>query len=157
MVNMRIRKNLPANYRKFWDRENMSDLEHELLSPLALLLKNPMEALNDRAWAPRVDIIEKEESWVFKVELPDIATDDIKITIEEGVLTIKGERKFEEETREGNYTRLERQYGLFERRFSLPSGIDPDKVAADYKNGILTLMIPKKEELKPKSIQIDIK
>ena len=83
--------------------------------------------------------------------------EDIKVTIEEGVLAIKGERKFEEEVDEGSYTRFERQYGSFERRFSLPSGIDQENVTADYKAGVLNLTIPKKEEAKPKSINIDVK
>jgi HSP20 family protein len=102
-----------------------------------------------------VDIIEKKDEWVFKGELPDVKPEDIQVTIEEGVLVIKGERKFEEEVQEGSYTRFERQYGSFERRFSLPSSINPDKIKADYKNGILTLRVPKKEEAKPKSIKIE--
>jgi HSP20 family protein len=114
------------------------------------------EGMDEQTWSPRVDIIEQPDSWVFKAELPDVKAEDIRITIEEGVLAIKGERKFEEEVKEGNFTRLERQYGSFERRFSLPSGIDETKIKADYKNGLLTLSVPKKEDAKPKSIKIDV-
>ena len=140
-----------------WDWPNLSELEHELFSPMALWMRTPAESLEQGSFAPRVDIIENDDSWIFKAELPDIKTEDVKVTVEEGVLAIKGERKFEEEVKEGSYTRFERQYGSFERRFSLPTGIDQDNIKADLKNGVLTLTVPKKEESKPKSISIDVK
>ncbi len=157
MTNLRIRKPETPARRRYWDWDNMSELERELFNPLALWMRAPMEPLSESVWAPRVDILEKEGEWIFKAELPDIKLDDINVTIEEGVLSIKGERKFEEEVKEGNFTRFERQYGTFERRFSLPTGIDAAAVKADYKSGVLTLIVPKKEESKPKSIKIDVK
>ena len=155
MVNLRIRRpETPARRgARIWP--DLSDFEQEFFSPLSWWMTRPAEALAEQAWAPRVDIIEKEDQWIFKGELPDVKPEDIQVTIEEGVLAIKGERKFEEEVKEGSYTRFERQYGSFERRFSLPSGIDADSIKADYKNGVLTLRVPKKEEAKPKSIKIE--
>ena len=154
MVNLRIRRpDTPSRRSRTWPE--LSDLEQELFSPLSWWLNRPAEAMAEQTWAPRVDIMEKQDEWVFKGELPDVKPEDIQVTIEEGVLAIKGERKFEEEVQEGSYTRFERQYGTFERRFSLPSGIDAENIRADYKNGILTLRVPKKEEAKPKSIKIE--
>jgi len=157
MANLRIRRAETPARRTGRDWPDFSDLEREFFSPMALWLSRPIEGLSERAWAPRVDIIEKEDSWIFKAELPEVNIDEISLTVEEGVLSIKGERKLEEEVKEGNYTRFERQYGTFERRFSLPSGIDPDTITADYRNGVLTLNVPKMEEAKPKSIRIDVK
>jgi len=154
MVNLRIRRpDTPARRGRTWPE--LSDMEQELFSPLSWWLTRPAESMAEQTWAPRVDIMEKEDEWVFKGELPDVKPEDIQVTLEEGVLAIKGERKFEEEVQEGSYTRFERQYGSFERRFSLPSGIDAENIRADYKNGILTLRVPKKEESKPKSIKIE--
>lgn len=114
------------------------------------------ESMLEGTWAPKVDIIEKPDSWVFIAELPDLKPENIRVTIEEGILCIKGERKFEQEVTEGSYTRFERQYGTFERRFSLPAGVDLENIKADYKTGILNLMVPKKEEARPKTISVDI-
>jgi len=135
----------------------MSELEREFISPMSLWMNSPTESLEQGTFAPRIDIIENDKSWVFKAELPDVNIEDTRVTIEEGVLTIKGERKFEDEIKDGNFTRFERQYGSFERRFSLPAGIDVENISAEMKNGILTLMVPKKEESKPKAIEIDVK
>ena len=156
-MNLKIMKPQKPVRPALWDWPNLSELERELFSPMALWMRTPAESLEQGSFAPRVDIIENDNSWIFKAELPDIKTEDLKVTVEEGVLAIKGERKFEEEVKEGSYTRFERQYGSFERRFSLPTGIDQDNIKADLKNGVLTLTVPKKEESKPKSISIDVK
>jgi len=155
MVNLRIRKpEVPAR-RAIWDWPNIIDWNRDLLSPF-FTITLPAEAMGELTWVPKVDIIEKPDSWIFKAELPEVKPEDINITIEESTLSIRGERKFEEEVKEGNFTRIERQYGSFERRFSLPSGIDEASVKAEYKIGVLTLTIRKKEEAKPKSVKIDI-
>ena len=157
MVNLRIRKPETPQRRRMFGWPQFPDFDREFFSPLSLQFDRPSEPVSDQAWAPRVDIVEKDDEWIFKAELPDVNLEDIAVAVEEGVLSIKGERKFEEEVSEGSYTRFERQYGSFERRFSLPSGIDPDTIRADYKSGILTLNVPKKEEVKPKAIKIDVK
>ena len=109
-----------------------------------------------RTWAPPVDIYENGDSLVLKAELPGVNPDDVEIRVEDNTLYLKGERKFENEVKEQNYHRVERSYGTFTRTFSLPNSIDADKVGAGYKDGILTLTMPKKEEAKPKTIKINV-
>jgi HSP20 family protein len=109
-----------------------------------------------RPWAPPVDIFETENSIVLKAELPGIDPKDVEVRIEDNTLYLKGERKFEKETKDENYHRVERSYGSFARSFSLPNSIDADKVAAEYKDGVLNLTLPKREEAKPKTIRINI-
>jgi HSP20 family protein len=112
--------------------------------------------LSTRTWVPPVDIYENGDSLVLKAELPGINPDDVEIRVEDNTLYLKGERKFEKEVKEQNYHRVERSYGTFTRSFSLPNTIDADKVAASYKDGVLTLTMPKKEEAKPKTIKISV-
>lgn len=114
------------------------------------------EEASTRTWAPPVDIYENGESLVLKAELPGVNPDDVEIRVEDNTLYLKGERKFEKDVQEQNYHRVERSYGTFTRTFSLPNSIDADKVAANYKDGVLTLTMPKKEEAKPKTIKINV-
>ena len=109
-----------------------------------------------RNWAPAVDIFENDSNIVLKAELPGIDPKDVEVRVEDNTLYLKGERKFEKETKEENYHRIERAYGSFARSFSLPNSIDAEKVAADYKDGLLTLTLPKREEAKPKTIKISV-
>jgi len=109
-----------------------------------------------RAWVPAVDIYETGENLVLQAELPGINPDDVEIRVEDNTLYLKGERKFEKEVKEENFHRVERSYGTFARSFALASSIDSDKVKAEYKNGILTLTLPKREEAKPKTIKINV-
>ena len=113
--------------------------------------------LSTRTWAPPVDIFENADNIVLKAELPGVDPKDVEIRVEDNTLYLKGERKFEQEVKEENYHRVERSYGSFARSFSLPNSIDADKVVADYKDGLLTLTMPKREEAKPKTIKIEIK
>jgi HSP20 family protein len=112
--------------------------------------------LSTRTWAPPVDIFENENNIVLKAELPGVEPKDVEIRVEDNTLYLKGERKFEKETKEENYHRIERSYGSFARSFSLPNSIDAEKVGADYKDGLLTLTLPKREEAKPKTIKINV-
>jgi HSP20 family protein len=112
--------------------------------------------LSTRPWAPAVDIFENENNIVLKAELPGVDPKDVEVRVEDNTLYLKGERKFEKETKEENYHRVERSYGSFARSFALPSSIDAEKVAADYKDGLLTLTLPKREEAKPKTIKINV-
>jgi len=155
MVNLRIRKSETPG-RRITGWPDMSDIEKEIFSNFPMWFGKTAESMGD-TWTPSVDIIEKDDSWVFKAELPEVNPDDVHVTVEEGILSIKGSRKFEEEVSEGNYTRFERHYGSFERRFSLPSGIDSENITANYRHGVLTLSVPKKEEAKPKPIKIEVK
>ncbi|HUC42477.1 MAG TPA: Hsp20/alpha crystallin family protein [Candidatus Sulfotelmatobacter sp.] len=106
------------------------------------------------AWAPAVDIYEKGHDLVIRAEVPGIDKNDIAVDIENGVLTLRGERKRETEVSEQNAYRLERTYGTFTRSFSLPTTVDPSKVVAVYKDGVLELTVPKLEAAKPKKIEI---
>jgi HSP20 family protein len=109
-----------------------------------------------RTWAPPVDIYENGDNLVLKAELPGVNPDEVEIRVEDNTLYLKGERRFEKEVKEQSYHRVERTYGTFTRTFSLPNSVDADKVAANYKDGVLTLTMPKKEEAKPKTIKINV-
>jgi HSP20 family protein len=108
------------------------------------------------AWAPAVDIFETDENLVVKAEIPGVNPKDVEVRVEDNTLYLKGQRKFENEVKDENYHRIERSYGSFTRTFALPSSIDADKVAAEYKDGLLTLTLPKREEAKPKTIKIQV-
>jgi HSP20 family protein len=112
--------------------------------------------LSTRSWAPPVDIYETENDIILKAELPGVDPKDVEVRVEDNNLYLKGERKFEKEVKEQNYHRVERSYGSFARSFSLPNSINADKVKAEYKDGLLTLTMPKREEAKPKTIKIDV-
>jgi HSP20 family protein len=110
--------------------------------------------LSMRDWNPRVDIYDNDENIVIKAELPGIDRKDIVIDVKDGVLTLKGERSFDNEIKEEKYYCRERTFGKFERVFRLPAKVDPEKISADYKDGILKIDIPKPEEQKPKQINV---
>lgn len=105
-------------------------------------------------WTPAVDIYETDQNVVLKAELPGVDPKDVEIRVEDGALYLKGERKFESDVKEDGYRRIERQYGSFTRSFPLPATVNSEKATAEYKNGVLTLTLPKREEAKPKTIKI---
>ena len=112
--------------------------------------------LTGGAWAPVVDIYENGNNLVIKAELAGIDPKDVEVRVENGTLTISGERKSEKEVKEGNYHRVERSYGSFHRSFNLPPTVSSENVTADYKDGVLTLNLAKREEAKPKTIKIQV-
>lgn len=112
------------------------------------------EEIERGTWAPAVDIYESNDSYSVKVDLPGISKDDIQVDLHDSTLTIKGEKKFEDEVSRDNYLRMERAYGTFVRSFTLPKSVDADKIQAKYKEGVLELTIPKKEEAKPRQIKV---
>ena len=108
-------------------------------------------------WVPPVDIYQTgEHELVLKAELPEMTREDIDVTVDKGTLTIKGEKKFSGEVKEEQFHRIERRYGTFSRSFSLPTSVDPSRVAAEYKNGVLTVTLPLREEAKPRTIKVDV-
>jgi HSP20 family protein len=117
----------------------------------------PDDSFFSRDWTPAVDVIEKNDGYIIKAELPGMSKDDVKITLENNLLTIRGERKNELNDKEGNAHRIERRYGAFERSFTIPGTIKANDVDAQYKDGILTLTLPKQEEEKPKLINVTVK
>ena len=107
-------------------------------------------------WAPSVDITEDEKEYLVKADLPEVKKEDVKVTVENDVLTITGERKFEKEEKEKKYHRIERAYGHFLRSFSLPDFVDGSKVSADFKDGVLKVHLPKTEKAKPKAVEVKV-
>ena len=113
------------------------------------------EPQTNRPWAPSVDIYETENELVLKADLPDVDPKEIDVRVENQTLTLAGERKFEAAAHDKGYHRIERSYGNFVRSFAVPSSFDTDKVNAAYKNGVLTVTLPKKETAKPRQIKIE--
>ena len=120
------------------------------------VLEHSGEESNLTTWAPAVDIYETEHELVVKADLPEIDPKDLDIRVENNILTIRGERKFEKKVNEESYLRVERAYGSFSRSFSLANTVNSEAINADYQNGSLTLTIPKREEAKPKQIKVNV-
>jgi len=114
-------------------------------------LADEFEATN---WRPAVDVFDGDDKLVIKAELPGIEKKDIEVDVREGVLTLRGERSYENEVKEHNCYRKERSYGKFHRSFTLPENVETEKIEASFKDGVLTLDIPKSEERKPKKIAV---
>jgi HSP20 family protein len=107
-------------------------------------------------WAPAVDVIEDDDKVVVKAELPGLTDKDVDISVVDNTLTIKGEKKQEEEKKEKGYHRLERSYGMFQRSIMLPASVTSEKAKASFKNGVLEIELPKQEEAKPKQIKVKV-
>lgn len=118
---------------------------------------NRLFADANRPWSPPVDILENENDVVLKADLPDVKLADLDIRLENGMLTLKGERKFEKTENGKGYHRIERGYGAFARVFTLPDTLDSERVKADLKNGVLTVSIPKKEIAKPRQVKVEVR
>ncbi len=108
------------------------------------------------AWAPSVDVYETENELVIKADLPEVPEKDIDVRVENNMLTIRGERKFEQKVKEENYLRMERSYGSFSRSFSLPNTVDTQAIKAEYTDGVLSITLPKRAESKPKQVKINV-
>ena len=106
------------------------------------------------AWSPAVDITEHDDQYIVKMELPGVNKEEVKITLESNILTIRGEKKEEKETKKENYLRAERSYGSFQRSFTLPTTVKSDKIDASFKDGILNITLPKAEEAKAKQVEV---
>jgi HSP20 family protein len=135
-------------------------LEEDLGSGLRLFQDTVNRMLSEptaRPWAPAVDIFETENELLLKADLPGVEMKDIDIQLENGTLTLRGERKYEHETKEGGFHRIERSYGSFARLFTLPETVNFEDVKAEFKNGVLTVKLPKKEVAKPKQIKVEVK
>ena len=115
------------------------------------------EGLQRGVWSPPVDVVDREQEILLKIDLPEMSQSEIGIKVEENILTISGERKFIKETPEDRYVQIERPYGSFRRQFTLPKRIDQDEIKANYKDGVLYVALPKEKEAHPKQVQIDVK
>ena len=143
-----------------WDPfKEMDDLQKRLTSIFGLSpqrVANGKEDMTVAQWLPLVDITEDDKEYLIKAELPEVKKDDVKVTVENGVLTISGERKFEKEEKDRRYHRIERAYGSFTRSFSVPDDADDAKVGAEFKDGVLTVRLAKSEKARPKSIEVKV-
>lgn len=135
---------------------NFSAFQDQLNRIVESSLKGSPDNSALTTWAPAVDIYETENDLVLKADLPEVAENDIDIRVENNMLTIRGERKLEESVKEDNYLRVERAYGSFSRGFSLPTTVDTESIKANYKNGVLTVELPKRAESKPKQVKINV-
>jgi len=142
--------------------KEMDDLQRRLASvfDLAPLRRSSLttdeENITVPEWAPAVDILEDAKEYLIKVELPEVAKEDVKVTVEGGNLTISGERKAEKEEKARRYHRIERFYGRFERSFSLPEDAEAGKVNAEYKDGVLRVHLAKSEKARPQQIEVKV-
>src|SRR5271170_7377390 len=140
-----------------WDPfHNLSTLQEQVNR----LLQSNFPARSDNSalttWAPAVDIYETENELVLKADLPDVNEKDLDIRVENNMLTVRGERKFEQKVKEENYLRIERTYGSFSRSFGLPNTVNTEGIKAEYKNGVLSVELPKRAESKPKQVKVNV-
>jgi HSP20 family protein len=131
-------------------------LEEQVNRLFGNVLEHSGEESNLTSWAPAVDIYETAHELVVKADLPEVDPKELDIRVENNLLTIRGERKFEKQVNEDNYLRVERAYGSFSRSFSLANTLNAEAIKADYQNGVLRLTIPKREEAKPKQIKVNV-
>ena len=138
-------------YGPFADVDDMPGIR-QMQETLSRFLSEP----NSRPWTPAVDILETENELILKMDVPEVELKDVDIRLENHSLTVKGERKFENLADSKAYHRIERSYGTFARNFTLPDTVDTEKVRADYKAGVLSIILPKKEVAKPRTIKVEI-
>lgn len=132
--------------------ERMNQLFDETFLPARGSEAAPAAAM----WSPAVDIYESGDDIVVKAEVPGMDREDVAVEVKDGILTLRGERKFEKEAKEENYHRIERSYGTFVRSFALPSSVDPERVRAGLKDGVLEVRLSKKEQAKPRKVQVTV-
>ena len=162
---MSLIKRTPTQEMTRWNREfptfrGLQSLQYDMNRIFDEFFRGDILADNSffsRDWSPAVDVVENKDNYILKAELPGMNKDDVKITLENNILTIRGEKKNEYEKKEGNYHRVERSYGSFERSFTVPGTIKTNDIDAQYKDGVLTLTLPKAEEAKPKMIDVKVK
>jgi HSP20 family protein len=136
--------------------EQMSERLNQLFNRGSTPHTGGEEALVVADWAPLVDILESEKEYLIKAELPEVKAEDIRVSVENGILSLQGERKQEKEDKGRRFHRVERSYGKFVRSFALPSEVDEKKVLADFRDGVLNLHLPKTQIAKPKTIEIKV-
>ncbi len=141
----------------FRDLSSIQERMNQIFEDALARSRGREEGLRSGMWTPAVDIYENNDSVVVKAELPGVERDQISVEVKDGILSLRGERRFEKEVKEESYHRIERSYGSFQRSFSLPVSVDQEKVTAHFRNGVLEVTLPKKEQAKPKQIQVNVK
>ena len=134
----------------------LSSLQTEMNRLFNAAFDSPGGNSGSRRWTPAMDVLETDDHFVLRADLPGVAEDDVKIELDEGVLTISGERKAEHEDKREGYVRVERSYGSFRRSLTLPEGVEPEAVTASFDRGVLEVRIPKPEERKPRRVAIQV-
>lgn len=144
-----------VTWEPFKELEDVSNRLHRIFGK-SLTRGNGDESVKLSDWSPTADVSETNEEYLIKAELPDVKKEDVKITVENGVLTLQGERKQEKEEKGKKFHRIERSYGSFLRSFTLPAEVDDTKIRADFKDGMLHLHLPKSEKAKSKVIDVKV-
>lgn len=140
----------------FRELEDMSQRLNRIFGRSLTTRGQDGETIKAADWSPAVDVTESETEYLIKAEIPEVKKEDVKVTIQDGMLTLSGERKQEKEEKGKRYHRIERSYGSFVRSFELPANVDEAGVKADFKDGLLTLQLPKTEKAKPKAIDVKV-
>src|SRR3981189_1520800 len=149
--------NTPTRWEPLREMEDLQNRLSSLFGRVPARRQNGgQEAITVAEWAPLVDIIEDDKEYIIKAELPGVKKEEVKVAVENGVLTISGERKLESEEKNKKYHRVERAYGLFARSFTLPDVADAEKVKAEFKDGELRIHLPKSEKAKTKQIEVNV-
>jgi len=148
--------NTLTRWEPFREMEDLQNRLSTFFTRAPMRRGNGKESITLPEWTPLADITEDDREYVIKAELPELRKEDVKVTVENGVLTISGERKFEKEEKKKKYHRVERGYGSFVRTFALPEDADAGKVKAEFKHGMLEVHLPKNERAKPKQIEVHV-
>ena len=148
--------NTLTRWEPFREMEDLQNRLSTFFTRAPMRRGNGKESITLPEWTPLADITEDDREYVIKAELPELRKEDVKVTVENGVLTISGERKFEKEEKKKKYHRVERGYGSFVRTFALPEDADADKIKAEFKHGMLEVHLPKNERAKPKQIEVHV-
>lgn len=142
---------------ELWDPfASLADLREEMNRLFDSSLRRFRLGDFEGAFAPPIDVVEEKDNYLVRAELPGISKDDVKVTLQDNLLTIKGEKKHEAETKDANYYHKERVYGSFSRTIQLPAGVDAKRIDARFKDGVLHVKLPKTEEAKPKQIEVKV-
>lgn len=153
---MNLTKWEPFKWDAFKELEDVSQRLNRLFGGPLARGDAGREQLKVTDWAPSVDITETDDAYTIKAEIPEVKKEDVKVTLEDGQLTIQGERKQEKEEKGKRFHRIERSYGSFMRSFDVPDNVEEGKVKADFKEGMLTLTLPKSEKAKPKAVEVKV-
>ena len=145
-----------ARFDPFRDLSVLQDRMNRLFNDSVGGRHRDDDLMNRGTWTPAVDIYEEDGGLVLKAEVPDISRDDIDVSVENNTLTLRGERKLANEIKQENFHRIERAYGKFVRQFALPPTVDGSKIAAEYKDGVLTVKLPMREEAKPRTVKVNV-
>lgn len=146
----------PFRWDPFKELEEISDRFNRIFGRLPARREGDREAMTVADWVPTVDITEDDKEYLIKAEIPEVDKKDVKVTVQDGVLTLTGERKQEREEKGKKFHRIERSYGSFVRSFTLPDDVSEEKLKAEFKDGMLLVHLPKAEKPKPKAIEVKV-